>query len=526
MKNPIVDTTRTPSRRTILRGAGGFTMALPFLRSLFRHEARAAGVAAPRRFVALATEHGAVWPASMFPPDGALTSSMTYGGHAVRQGTLPLSVAGGVATISPVLSGPSSVLTSRLASKINVVRGLDITWYIAHHQGGHLGNFAQYNHDGAAPSGTLVPMPTIDQVMAWSPSFYGNTSGIRERSLVIGGASLSAGWSSPSTRSGQVQLLNAESNSLTLFNKIFVPSAGPTEVRPPIVDLVREDYLRLRNGNRRLSTEDRRRLDEHVARLDELQRKLSVTGGGGGSACGTIVTPTMSNSQVRGSDFGRNPTSQAQYWRMINDVIVAAFACDTSRIATVRIENDFSTYAGDWHQDVAHKAATTQTAENTLAPASQLFFQGVFLDLISKLDAVQDPGGGGTLLDQTLVQWTQESGPITHDPIDLPVVTAGSAGGFFRTGNLIDYRNMTKVGHKLGQDGSLIQTNVGLVYNQWLGTVLQAMGLARTEYETGDYAGYGCLCLSSSATSWYAGHNKYGTPELSVMGEILPYLKA
>ena len=30
----------------------------------------------------------------------------------------------------------------------------------------------------------------------------------------------------------------------------------------------------------------------------------------------------------------------------------------------------------------------------------------------------------------------------THDPLSLPIVTAGSAAGFFRTGQSLDYRRV------------------------------------------------------------------------------------
>ena len=56
---------------------------------------------------------------------------------------------------------------------MNVIAGLDVPFYLAHHTGGHLGNFAR--NDGNGGDGALAqsnPRRTLDQIMAWSNSFY------------------------------------------------------------------------------------------------------------------------------------------------------------------------------------------------------------------------------------------------------------------------------------------------------------------------------------------------------------------
>ncbi|MBL9020647.1 MAG: DUF1552 domain-containing protein [Myxococcales bacterium] len=506
-------------RRMWLRGAGGFALAIPLLPSLLEEKEAKAGTTGRKRFVAMGTNHGAIWQQSMYPNEATLTQSAQYAGRAVRRGGLELSVANGVASLSPVLSASSDRFTSALAAKMNVLRGLDVTFYLAHHRGGHLGNYAENDGNGTDGQTTQADRrPTIDQVLAWSPSFYPDLATILERALVIGGNGMSANWSSPSTKSGTIQNIAPENDSLALFNRIFVPEEDPAEVRPPIVDRVLEDYKRLRNGNRRLSTADKQRLDDHLDRLDELQRKINVQ-----VSCGDIEPPTKSSTEEwASSSYGIDPVAQSRFWQLQNDVIAAAFACDTSRIATMFCTDIFSEYVGDWHQDVAHQAHFTNgEAQATIAAAHQRFFENVFLDLVAKLDAIDDTDG--TVLDSTLIQWTQESGCATHDPIELPVVTAGSAGGFFTTGSYADYRNLGSPAHQASAD-SAVNSHNGLVYNQWLGNVLQAMGLDPSEYESGDYGGYGKVILSTEG--WYAGYQKYGNAELSVMSEILPFLKA
>jgi hypothetical protein len=171
-------------------------------------------------------------------------------------------------------------LTAALLGKMNVVRGLDIPWYIAHHTGGHLGNFAR--NDGNGDDGAAVQassMPTIDQIMAWSSNFYGDLSGITERALIFGSHRLSYNWSSPSDRSGEIQEVSGDDDPLTMFNRVFISDEDPSDPAPraPIVDKVFSSYQSLRQSNRRLSTEDGQRLDDHMDRLAELQRLLCRT---------------------------------------------------------------------------------------------------------------------------------------------------------------------------------------------------------------------------------------------------------
>lgn len=505
------------NRRMWLRGAAGCLLAIPFLPSLVgEKEARAAG--GPKRFIALATQHGGVWAQRMVPPDATLTQTATYAGRDVRRGNLVLDVAGGIASLSPVLSADSGKLTQTLVQKMNVLRGLDVTFYLAHHRGGHLGNYA--DNDGNGADGKTVqamPRPTIDQVLAWSDVFYPDLSSIKERSIVVGRKGMSHGYTSPGTQSGDIQFVAPQNDSLAIFNKIFVPPPDPGMQRPPIVDRVLADYKRLRDGNQRLSTSDKQRLDDHIDRINELERKLKVT-----ASCGAIMPPSSSSSDELGSSFGVDPAAQKRFWQLMNDVVVAAMACDTCRIVTMNVGETFSDFVGDWHQDVAHQANVSADKHELIFAGHRRFFEDVFVDLVSKLEGLVDPNGG-TVLDHSLVQWTQESGTITHDSVEHTVVTAGSADGFFATGNYCDYRNLQKPGSK-ANGTQLVDSHIGLVYNQWLGNVLQSMGLSPSAYEKDGFGGYGLVQMSTEG--WYTGYNKYGTEELSVMSEILPFIKA
>jgi len=464
----------------------------------------------------------------MYPADGTLTDSMTYAGRTVKRGKLSLQTdSTGLAQLSNVLRGSPSLLTASLAAKMNIIRGCDIPWYIQHHTGGHLGNFAR--NDGNSTDGQFMqgyPTPTIDQVMGWSPKFYteSDLSGIRQRALVVG-SPISFNWSNPSNPQdhGPVQGVAGSLDALALFKQIFVNTGGTGMTNPnaalvSVADRVHADYLRLRNSNTRLSSDDRHRLDDHMQRMSELERKLNVRMS---ASCPTIAAVTTDTTKLQNmSTYAVDPALQKQVYQAFNQVIAAAIICDTSRVAVIDVRDHFSTYAGDWHQDVAHHAAEPDGAkEQTMVAAHQLTFANIFLDLCSKLDI--DDGTGKTYLDNSLVVWTQESGEYTHSGCGMPIVTAGSAGGFLTTGNYCDYRNPAFV-VDAGESGNTVKLFGGLLWQQWLGTALQAMGLDRADYEKNGLGGY-----PGPVKFIGPGLSKFYTDEVwNAAGDVLPFLKA
>ena len=496
------------SRRQFLRGSGGLALGLPFLPSLVPGKAWAQEVSFDPgpRFLMMATRHGGIYESSMFPSEAQLTESMTlYPGLDIRRGDLARAVNGDRAELSPVLSGAADVLTDELVAKMNVLWGLDIPFYIAHHTGGHLGNYAR--NDGNGADGQMVQqqhMPTIDQLMAWSPSFYGSLDGITERSLVVGSNGLSWNFSNPSAASGEVQEVAPIRDAPEAFDRVF-PAGPPTSepTRPPIVDRVVESYRSLRQSNRRLSSDDRQRLDDHMDRLSELQRRLTTIN----AACGDVVQPP----------YSQDPLERT---RLLGEVVTAALTCGATRIAVIGVrEEEYVPYGGDWHQDVAHQWQL-DGPQAQLVEANQAAFERVFLDLASRLDGIEE-APGQTVLDGTLMAWTQESGEATHEARSIPTITFGSAGGFLRTGQFCDYRNRTAVGRREAWGDP--QGWAGLLYNQFLGTCLQAVGVPQSEWQSVPHngnTGYGLPLIDEG----YAATHVDGIVDGA--SDVLPFLRA
>ncbi len=470
------------TRRQSLRAAGGFSFGLPFLPSIVKNVAHGAEprLRGARRFVAIMSEQGGVRGTNLYPPDRpADTVTEIFPGHAVRSGPLQAELQGSESVLSPLLRAPSSLLSPRLLSRLNVLRGFDIPFSIAHHTGGHLGNYARNDgNDGEGKQAQATPWPTIDNVLAWSSGFYQNLGGIRQRTVCTGDrGGYSWSYSNPAARTGTIQAVGSVQSPKDLFDAVIgdqkpAPGGPPVPTRPLIVDRVRESYLRLKNGDRRLSNEDRRRLDAHIARLDELERTVRVQSSPVALTCG---------SYPQASGQGLKETYQLR-----NSVVAMALLCGASRIATMSVTKPLVSYPGSWHQDTAHACAQPE-AQNRLVASNRNLFDWVFLDLASKLDVEDSPGE--TVLDNSLVQWTIESGFPTHHSSGLSVITAGSAGGYFKTGLYVDYRRRVAAAAEWGKPDTYDFT--GLTYNRWLATALQAMGLPRQAYERAGHPGYG-----------------------------------
>jgi len=160
--------------------------------------------------------------------------------------------------------------------------------------------------------------------------------------------------------------------------------------------------------------------------------------------------------------------------------------CGLSRIAVLNQKEKFvASFSGDWHQGVAHTNNQTLLAENFRNTLSYLA-----ASLAKKLDV--EEANGRTFLDNSLIMFTNENGYSTHSGLGVPVITFGSAGGFFKTGQIVDFRrNQAEArGH-------------GITYNQWLAIVLQSMGLPRSEFETGDQQGYGRMRVGKTSVGKY-----------------------
>lgn len=511
-------TDRRQSRRWFLQGVGGATLAIPAMTSLLPpKEARAALAGQGRIFIGVMSQFGGVWTPRMFPtlPTGA--ESMTYRGRSVRRGMLAAQQSGGNTSLSEVLTAPSALLSPALVAKMSLLQGLDIPFDTNHHAAATFGNYAQ--GDGKAKSGPQNA--TIDQVIAQSPAFYRDLAGITQRSVQIAHiGAVSFASKVPGKPGSGVQRMPAHMSPESLWAALFgsaKPAApGMATERASIVDLVYEDYTRQR-ANAKLSAGDKLRLDEHVARIADIRRRMSVST----TACAAPGKP----AKPPGPGCS-NWQSHVEFFRSFQDVVVAALACGLTRVVT-QFHSGWSTSFGDrcespWHQAISH-AVSSSGPQAAMTAAMQRQFAGLIVPLAAKLDAVKD-AGGTSLLDRSLLYWTQEHGVFSHAQENIPVVTFGSAGGAFRTGQHFDYRDMTRPLAK-GQFGETLpdKPHVGLTWHQLLGSVARGFEIPHAEWAQANHGGFGLRPANLAGASYRTRYTNWGNAEWDAAGEPLPW---
>ncbi len=508
-------------RRHFLRGACGMTLAIPLLPSLLPRGARAGGTAPARRFVAFASKHSGLRPGEFFPTSDTLTESMNYAGHTIRRGDLQLQVIDGQAHLSPGLFADASLLTPERAATMNMLLGIDYPIWTNHGNGYILGNYA----DGSEFNEYVGPnMSTVDQLIAHSDSVYGDAA-FNRRYLNMGSRlsfDSSFSWqgadpSDPTSVASHTPLDNATQD---LFDELLVgfvddPDGMPSGPTPAelqherVVDAVFEHYRALRYGAHgdasRIGRDDQLRLERHMDRVSELQDQLDGGPGGTTAACGQTPRPSINvgdtHPGVRANNNDLAAAREAQ--RLLNDVIVAGFVCDATRVASIGSRHIWHTgyteYGGtgpnSFHDGCAHQTGSSMDARQDMMESFRNWFSAGMLDLMVKLD-VPDIDGT-TILDNTLMISNCQSGARDHYQDAMPIITAGGAGGRMMTGSFCDYRNN---GEK------------GLLMNQFFASAMLAMGMGPEEFETNGNPGYGPM------------QGTYQGSTASVASEMLPFL--
>jgi hypothetical protein len=123
--------------------------------------------------------------------------------------------------------------------------------------------------------------------------------------------------------------------------------------------------------------------------------------------------------------------------RLMCDILVLAFQTDTTRVCTLKLNNDHSALRFP-HLNVDymihHLLSHSDTAD--WLKVNQFFLEQVAY-VARKLDAIQE--GERTALDNSMVLYLSSMLTGGHDATKLPVVLLGGAGGQIKGGRVVDY---------------------------------------------------------------------------------------
>jgi hypothetical protein len=127
------------------------------------------------------------------------------------------------------------------------------------------------------------------------------------------------------------------------------------------------------------------------------------------------------------------------------DLITAAFQCDVTRVATLQWgnSNDQCTYSWLGVNTLGHDMAHNN---NNCDPSGEKklktyrWYSEQFAYLLNKLSNATE-ADGSTMIDNTVVLWASEfSESNGHSADKLMWLLMGNAGGYFKQGQIIDFK--------------------------------------------------------------------------------------
>ncbi len=183
-----------------------------------------------------------------------------------------------------------------------------------------------------------------------------------------------------------------------------------------------------------VSAEDRRLLSEHAAFVREMEQDLRANGE---AAVGHAV-PQL-DPGVRNENDNMPRTTRMQV-----DLLVNSFVADFARVATFQITNSVGNARMRWlkisegHHTISHKEDSDREAQGQLTKINRWYCEQLAY-LAQRLAATPEPGGTGSLLDNTLIVWTNELGKGNSHTLDnIPFILVGN-GLDFRMGRSLRY---------------------------------------------------------------------------------------
>jgi hypothetical protein len=231
-------------------------------------------------------------------------------------------------------------------------------------------------------------------------------------------------WSSPTTPT-PLELYPA-----LAFDRLFKDDVQRGD--KSVLDAVMSDASDVR---RRISKTDRQKIDEYLDSVRDVEQRIAQAGKQGELQG---WRPTLDKPNMRRPADGI-PQNIADHMRLMCDILVLGFQTDTTRITTLKLNNDHSSlrfpHLGVDYM-IHHLLSHSDTAD--WLKVNQFFVEQLAY-IARKLDAIQE--GPRTALDNSMLLFCSSMLTGGHDATQLPVVLLGGGGGKIKTGRVLDYHD-------------------------------------------------------------------------------------
>ena len=286
---------------------------------------------------------------------------------------------------------------------------------------------------------------------------------------IQGGSDTPAGWSSGLSIDQEIKnFLQADPSTRTRFGSlefgVMVPDradtwtrmsySGPNKPNTPIDDPYRmfaKMYGRMKDQENlksilddlqgdlqtlasNVNSEDRRLLEEQTTFVREMERELSS-----GPVEGIAHAVPELEPGVKEEADNMPRLSKMQIELMVN-----SFVSDFTRVATLQYTNSVGDakmrFLGvdQGHHELSHNPDDDEKSQEKLTKINKWYAEQVAY-LAKRLAETPEPGGGGSLLDNTLIIWTNELGKGNSHTLDnIPFVLVGN-GLDFKMGRSLEF---------------------------------------------------------------------------------------
>ncbi len=219
-------------------------------------------------------------------------------------------------------------------------------------------------------------------------------------------------------------------NPYQMFAKLYGRTKD-REVLKSVLDDVQDD---LRKVGGAVSAEDKRLLDEHATFVREMEQELKA-------AKEQDVGHAVPEPEA---GVRRDNDNIPKISKMQIDLMVNSFAADFARVATLQYTNSVGGARMRWlgvtegHHELSHLPDNDAKAQDKLTRINKWFCEQMAY-LAKRLADTPEPGGHGSLLDNTLIVWTNELGKGNSHTLDnIPFVLVGN-GLDFKMGRALKY---------------------------------------------------------------------------------------
>jgi hypothetical protein len=251
-----------------------------------------------------------------------------------------------------------------------------------------------------------------------------------------------------------------------MFNKLY-GRVKDQESLKSVLDDVQDE---LRRVGERVSAEDRRLLEEHATFVRAMEQELKA---GNSQEVGHAV-PEVEPGVKKEND------TMPRTCKMQIDLMVNSFVADFTRVATLQITHSVGQARMRWlkisdsHHELSHKPDDDRESQDKLTRINRWYCEQLAY-LAKRLAETPEPGGNGSLLDNTLLLWTNELGKGNSHTLDnIPFVLVGN-GLDFHMGRCVKYPKLPHnrlhlalahgMGHRLTTFGNTNFCGAGILPN-------------------------------------------------------------